>query len=1077
MACARSVPTRTLLLPHALWLAVVCSAATRPALSGEPPQMIADERRDPAPQQDDATLRDVAWASAACLWAVGDRGAIWTSADAGETWRFVSLPPALERFNLHSVCFLTDKVGWIAGGTILPQGGAQQGIVLHTLDGGTTWSVLPLQRLPYLKYVRFFDLEQGIAVGERSLQFPAGALQTEDGGQTWTPVNASRSDSWNTAAFLSPSEGILAGNQGRHAVAARGAIRPGGPAVQGLRAFHGLSLAPGGQAWLAGDGGSLFHSPNGGVSWRPVDSQLPDSLADLCDFHGVTHLGHRVWVAGQPGTVIWHSPDAGQSWTRQPTGDPIPLRAIRFNNENSGAAVGELGRICVTRDGGRTWQNVRGGGRQLACLAWQTDVRRIPLSFLTRWSREDGYRSATILLTRPDMGEDAHAARQLDLSFSQAVLIAGGNHASIDWRLPIALPGLRRDRSRLIAEWTLLTDRPLEEMLLESLVADIRTWRPQLVLIDEPAEGEFAAELIQRAVERAIALAPDPAFAPDQLALAGLQPWGVRKLVLQRRDGMRSSLSQEPFEVLPRLGTTLDVAVTAAGQCLNDPQLAAAGRKDYLVQLMSNAAGLSDRALLSDLGIPPGAPSRRPVPAIQSANFERLAGEVSHRKKILAISERMGSSPQQSAQLLGQLKEIVAPLSPSQAAQQLSDLGRQYQVRGEWALAEAVYAELVTRFPQEPASAQAMLWLMQFWNSAEMNWQRLRTVQASKTQNQVAPSAGPNLIPAGFEPPLIPPQEESVPFTPSLGDLKSVVTADGQAGNPYQMQLARWQALAAAMAGGLRDLHPQLFEDPQTQFVAASLYRRRNDPRRADEIYASFMRTLSDDPWNLAARGEVYLLRPGPQSPKPVIVCQRTRLPPVLDGQLSDPCWVQAAEVRLGDRSNSETFVGAESASADRPLSGTPQPIVLFAHDDRFLYFAASVPIHSRLRQDGPQLPGRVHDADLDLFDHLSLQFDVDRDYATYYRFDVDQRGWTREACWDNWSYNPQWYCAAARTSDAWRVECAIPLEQLLPPERIAGTTWAVGITRIMPGIGSQSWTNSGASIPQPPRFGLMRLE
>jgi hypothetical protein len=120
---------------------------------------------------------------------------------------------------------------------------------------------------------------------------------------------------------------------------------------------------------------------------------------------------------------------------------------------------------------------------------------------------------------------------------------------------------------------------------------------------------------------------------------------------------------------------------------------------------------------------------------------------------------------------------------------------------------------------------------------------------------------------------------------------------------------------------------------------------------------------------------------------------------------------------------------------------------------------------------------GRRHDADLRTFDRLSLQFDVDRDYAVFYQFDIDQRGCTREACWDNPGYNPAWHCAAERSLDAWRIECAIPLEAFLPPGRVVGTTWAVGVTRVMPGIGVQSWSGSGGEVPEPPRFGLLRFE
>ncbi|SFJ53995.1 YCF48-related protein [Planctomicrobium piriforme] len=1045
----------------------------------------------PLPEQDDAALRAVTCVGKT-VWAVGDRGAVWRSTDAGATWSFIALPKETHAFSLHSVCFLTDRVGWIAGGTVLPVGGVLQGVVLATNDGGQTWQVQPGQGLPYLRHIQFFDLSNGIAVGERSTDYPSGALQTTDGGLTWNPLTAKKSGTWIAASFVSADRGILGGTQGTQAAVDRSSILPAGSGSKALFAWHGASLDLQGQGWMAGDGAALVRTVNHGVSWQSVQENLPSQLDDFTNFACVLHRGTNVWVAGTPGSVIWHSPDAGTTWRPARTGDPTPLTAIQFIDDQQGIAVGQLGKICVTRDGGRNWTAVRGGQRRLACLALQTHAARTALPFLTRWSREEGYRTAVMIATRRDLGEDAHAVQQLDMRLAHAVQTAGGSRGWIDWRLPLALPLIEGDRDQLLEEWTLLTDRRLSDVLLASLVGEIRTWRPSVLLIDERRDGEYATELLQRAIEKAMSLAADPTFALNQTQIAGLAPWTVKKLVLQRKDGTAGTVRLDPFEILPRQQSTLDVATASAQGQLHQRVNGNVLHTEFLISRTQGEPAPSDRMVFGDLAL--GSDARREMPPIRTLDYDRLTQEINHRRTVTAASARIIADPERAGMLLGQLKEIIAPLSPEQAAQQLSVLGRMYHQRGEWSLAESVYSELIVRYPDQPPAVDAMLWLMQFWTSAEMNWQRLRTMQATRTQVRTNP-LGEGINQAALETALKTVREQSTktaaalnaprlaatvmedvtPFAPNMGDMQSVVTASGTSSNPQQMQLARWQAAASSVSKSLRAAYPHLFQNPEVQFVTAALYRRRGESNKADEIYGTFMKSLSDDPWNIAARGEAYLLRPGVQSPKPMIVCKQTRMPPMLDGVLSDPCWTQAAEIRLGEDA-SETYVGSRSA-APRAAKSNPQPVVFLAHDDRFLYLAASVPLDPTLPTDAPELPGRTHDADLAGFDRLCLQLDVDRDYATYYQFEVDQRGQTRDACWDNQAYNPTWYCAATRAQDAWRVECAIPLGELLPAERIIGTAWGVGITRLQPGRGSQSWTGSGSTSPQPALFGLMRFE
>ena len=54
----------------------------------------------------------------------------------------------------------------------------------------------------------------------------------------------------------------------------------------------------------------------------------------------------------------------------------------------------------------------------------------------------------------------------------------------------------------------------------------------------------------------------------------------------------------------------------------------------------------------------------------------------------------------------------------------------------------------------------------------------------------------------------------------------------------------------------------------------------------------------------------------------------------------------------------------------------------------------------------------RPRDADLRPYDRVSLLLDLDRDYATYFHLQVDQRGCVCEDCWGDRTWNPRWFVA-----------------------------------------------------------------
>lgn len=105
---------------------------------------------------------------------------------------------------------------------------------------------------------------------------------------------------------------------------------------------------------IAADAGTLWMTGDGGRTWTARKLDTDDPLTS------VANVGELVWVGGYGGTVF-HSPDAGATWNRQPTTATRAIKDIFFLDENHGWAVGWVGLILRTTDGGRTWQEVRSG--------------------------------------------------------------------------------------------------------------------------------------------------------------------------------------------------------------------------------------------------------------------------------------------------------------------------------------------------------------------------------------------------------------------------------------------------------------------------------------------------------------------------------------------------------------------------------------------------------------------------------------------------------------------------------------------------------------------------------------------
>ncbi|MHB9801085.1 WD40/YVTN/BNR-like repeat-containing protein [Pseudomonas sp. MT3] len=294
------------------------------------------------------------------LVAVGQRGHILYSDDAGKHWQQARVPVSSDLVAVH---FPSARHGWAVG---------HDGVVLHSADGGETWErqfdgrqVGPRMLEHYQALVQkapgderlmalvdearrmtdegadkpfldvWFENEQvGYIVGAFNLLF-----RTEDGGRTWTPwmEHADNPSALNLYA-IRPAGGELyiAGEQGLllKLDRASGRFEPRPTAYAG--SFFGILGKPG-VALVFGLRGNVFRSVDGGESWSQVETGLPLSITA-----GTQLADGRLALLSQAGHLLISSDD-GASFQLQAQPSLAPVAAAVGAGPGALALVGTRG--------------------------------------------------------------------------------------------------------------------------------------------------------------------------------------------------------------------------------------------------------------------------------------------------------------------------------------------------------------------------------------------------------------------------------------------------------------------------------------------------------------------------------------------------------------------------------------------------------------------------------------------------------------------------------------------------------------------------------------------------------------
>jgi photosystem II stability/assembly factor-like uncharacterized protein len=269
--------------------------------------------------------------TAAGYFVAGERGHVLTSSD-GAKWAQQKVPT---RSTLTALATVDGQL-WAGG---------HDGVILHSADGGQTWT--PQRRDPFalapdqdpadrdqrqgapVLDLLFTDATHGIAIGAYSLM-----LQTSDGGGTWTPVQALPDATGETAA--------------PEAVASESGVFNAEDLQLGEESnphFNAIARTGSGALAIVGERGTFLRSRDNGATWEKVAFPYAGSL-----FGVLAWEGDHILAFGLRGNV-YESADLGSTWTKVDSTLSTSLMGGTALPNGGAVLVGSNGAVLARADG------------------------------------------------------------------------------------------------------------------------------------------------------------------------------------------------------------------------------------------------------------------------------------------------------------------------------------------------------------------------------------------------------------------------------------------------------------------------------------------------------------------------------------------------------------------------------------------------------------------------------------------------------------------------------------------------------------------------------------------------------
>lgn len=251
--------------------------------------------------------------------------------------------------NLYGTKFVSDKVGWVVGAF---------GSIYRTSDGGTSWQPQLSHTTEQLFDADFVDERQGWIAGRSGV-----ILHTTDGGATWTRQNSGTEMHLFSVDFVDAQFGCIAGDWGTILTTADGGVTWQSRTLEEDVILNDVSMIDRTHGWIVGEVGAVLSTEDGGATWTRRETEVSKTL------FGVFFADRqRGWLVGIDALIV-QTEDGGATWqVRHGSTELRELEQVGFGQAydnpslyaiavdgQRGFAVGEIGAVFLSDDGGRTW--------------------------------------------------------------------------------------------------------------------------------------------------------------------------------------------------------------------------------------------------------------------------------------------------------------------------------------------------------------------------------------------------------------------------------------------------------------------------------------------------------------------------------------------------------------------------------------------------------------------------------------------------------------------------------------------------------------------------------------------------
>jgi photosystem II stability/assembly factor-like uncharacterized protein len=240
------------------------------------------------------------------------------------------------KFNLHSVFFLDQNMGWAVG---------DSGAVLKTTDSGISWKKQNSSVADNLNSVYFLDINTGWAVGDNG-----AIIKTTNGGLIWYSFNRVTQNSLYSVKFINTIIGLIVGGNGTVIYALNEYDYLDLKSISTAETLTSAYYIFGKVGWITGSSGSIFRSTDKGQQWNKPDYLPVQGKLNSIMFPD-TAFGMAVGTSG----AILKTTNGGLTWNTMTQTPYINLASVYFVNSSMGWIAGEQGKIFRTLDQGASW--------------------------------------------------------------------------------------------------------------------------------------------------------------------------------------------------------------------------------------------------------------------------------------------------------------------------------------------------------------------------------------------------------------------------------------------------------------------------------------------------------------------------------------------------------------------------------------------------------------------------------------------------------------------------------------------------------------------------------------------------